>query len=145
MVKTVMAIGVAFGADNGDNSALKVMSAEFSPPSFRHEFCYSVQYEVVNAWWIGFAGGSLGSLASEVSTLYGLRSDPNLVTTDANDFQNAQVSSSLDQFYALKNSALSGAATVGITLGLNRNATTADWMRANAAPSAWVAPWARKP
>jgi murein DD-endopeptidase MepM/ murein hydrolase activator NlpD len=80
---------------------------------------------------------SLGSLASEVSTLYGLRTDPNLVSMDASDFQDAQVSSSLDQLYALKNSALSGAATVGITLGLNRNATTADWMRANAAPSLW--------
>jgi murein DD-endopeptidase MepM/ murein hydrolase activator NlpD len=80
---------------------------------------------------------SLGSLASEVSALYGLKAEPILNSADAHTLQNAQISSSLDQFYALKTSALSGAATVGITLGLNRNATTADWLRANAAPNLW--------
>ncbi len=80
---------------------------------------------------------SLGSLASEVSALYGLKSDSSLVISDPKDFKEAQISSSLDQFYALKNSALTGATTVGITLGLNRNVTTADWMRANAAPNLW--------
>lgn len=80
---------------------------------------------------------SLGSLASEVSALYGLKSEPILTTADSKNFQEAQVTSSLDQFYALKNSALTGAATVGITLGLNKNVTTADWMRANAAPNLW--------
>lgn len=80
---------------------------------------------------------SLGSLAREVSALYGLKSDPRFISPNAQAFQDAEVSSSLDQFYALKNSALSGAATVGITLGLNRNLTTDDWMRANAAPNLW--------
>jgi murein DD-endopeptidase MepM/ murein hydrolase activator NlpD len=47
------------------------------------------------------------------------------------------VHSSIDQFYALKNSALSGAATNGISLGLTRNVTTADWVLANAAPDIW--------
>lgn len=80
---------------------------------------------------------SLGSLASEVSALYGLKSDSTLVVSDPRDFREAQVSSSLDQLYALKDSALSGATMVGLTLGMNRNVTTADWMRANAAPSLW--------
>jgi murein DD-endopeptidase MepM/ murein hydrolase activator NlpD len=80
---------------------------------------------------------SLGSLASEVSSLYGLKADPILSGPETKMLKDAQVVSSLDQFYALKNSALSGAATVGITLGLNRNATTADWLRANAAPNLW--------
>ena len=80
---------------------------------------------------------SLGSLASEVSALYGLKAEPILLTIDEKNYQDAQVSSSLDQFYALKNSALTGAATVGITLGLNRNVTMADWIRANAAPNLW--------
>lgn len=79
---------------------------------------------------------SLGSLASEVSALYGLKSDPGLVTTTNGDLQEAQVHSSLDQLYALKNTALTGAATVGISLGL-KNATTADWIRANSAPNLW--------
>ena len=80
---------------------------------------------------------SLGSLASEVSSLYGLKADPILTGPDSKMLKDAQVVSSLDQFYALKNSALTGATTVGITLGLNRNATTADWLRANAAPNLW--------
>ena len=81
---------------------------------------------------------SLGSLASEVSALYGLKSEPNLVTTSSSEeIRAAEVSSSLDQLYALKTTALSGAATVGITLGLGKNVTTADWLRASAAPNLW--------
>jgi murein DD-endopeptidase MepM/ murein hydrolase activator NlpD len=80
---------------------------------------------------------SLGSIASEVSALYGLKSQPTLVTASQEDIQEAEVTSSLDQLSALRNSALSGAATVGITLGLTRNATTADWFRANSAPNLW--------
>jgi murein DD-endopeptidase MepM/ murein hydrolase activator NlpD len=79
---------------------------------------------------------SLGSLANEVSSLYGLKTDPILTpTTDA--LQDAQVSSSLDRLYTLKDTALSGAAATGISLGLTRDATTADWLRANSAPSLW--------
>jgi len=80
---------------------------------------------------------SLGSLASEVSSLYGLKSEPILATVAAQEGQDAQVSSSMDQFYALKTSALSGAAMTGISLGLTRNVTTADWLRANSAPNLW--------
>jgi murein DD-endopeptidase MepM/ murein hydrolase activator NlpD len=80
---------------------------------------------------------SLGSLASEVSALYGLKSDPVLMNTSTEQIGDAQVHSSLDQLYALKHTALSGAATVGISLGLTKNATTADWVRANAAPNLW--------
>jgi len=80
---------------------------------------------------------SLGSLASEVSALYGLKSDPMLAGAGEQNFQSAQVSSSLDQLYALKSSALSGAATVGISMGFTRATTTADWARLNAAPNLW--------
>src|SRR5437016_1347624 len=80
---------------------------------------------------------SLGSLASEVSTLYGLKADPTLVTASTGNLQDAQVTSSLDQLYALRTSALSGATMTGISLGLTRNATTADWLRANSAPNLW--------
>jgi murein DD-endopeptidase MepM/ murein hydrolase activator NlpD len=80
---------------------------------------------------------SLGSIASEVSALYGLKSQPTLVTATAEKIQDADVSSSLDQLHALRSSALSGATMVGITLGLTRNATTADWIRANSAPNLW--------
>ncbi|MGC1371422.1 MAG: M23 family metallopeptidase [Candidatus Sulfotelmatobacter sp.] len=80
---------------------------------------------------------SLGSIASEVSALYGLKAQPTLVTASQQDIQDAEVTSSLDQLTALRNSALTGAASVGISLGLTRNATTADWYRANSAPNLW--------
>jgi murein DD-endopeptidase MepM/ murein hydrolase activator NlpD len=80
---------------------------------------------------------SLGSIASEVSALYGLKSQPALVTASQQKIQDAEVSSSLDQLGALRTSALTGAATVGISLGITRNATTADWARANSAPNLW--------
>ena len=80
---------------------------------------------------------SLGSLASEVSALYGLKSDPVLMNTSTVQIEDAQVTSSMDQLYALKHTAMSGAATVGISLGLTRNSTTADWVRANSAPNLW--------
>jgi murein DD-endopeptidase MepM/ murein hydrolase activator NlpD len=80
---------------------------------------------------------SLGSLASEVSALYGLKSDHPLVVASTPQIQKSQVDSSLDQLYALKNSALTGAASVGISMGLTRNSTTADWIRANSAPNLW--------
>ena len=79
---------------------------------------------------------SLGSLASEVSTLYGLKAEPTLNASN-DTLQDAQVVSSLDQLYVLKTTALSGAASTGISLGLTRNVTTADWLRANSAPNLW--------
>ena len=75
---------------------------------------------------------SLGSLASEVSTLYGLKTDP----LSASQFGDQQFTSSLDQFHALRISAMSGAATLGIEFG-ERNVTTADWMRLASAPNLW--------
>jgi murein DD-endopeptidase MepM/ murein hydrolase activator NlpD len=79
---------------------------------------------------------SLGSLAGEVSALYGLKTN-RILKSDSSDLSADQVSSSLDQLYALRSSALSGAATVGIELGGGRPATTADWLRMAAAPTMW--------
>jgi murein DD-endopeptidase MepM/ murein hydrolase activator NlpD len=80
---------------------------------------------------------SLGSIAGEVSALYGLKAEPTLVTETSDQIQDADVSSSLDQLHALRTSALSGATMVGLTMGLTRNATTADWIKANSAPNLW--------
>jgi murein DD-endopeptidase MepM/ murein hydrolase activator NlpD len=80
---------------------------------------------------------SLGSIAGEVSALYGLKAEPTLVTASADQIQDAEVSSSLDQLHALRMSALTGATMVGLTMGLTKNATTADWIKANAAPNLW--------
>ncbi len=80
---------------------------------------------------------SLGSIAGEVSALYGLKAQPTLVTVTAQQIEDADVSGSLDQLHALRTSALTGATMVGLTMGLTRNATTADWFRANSAPNLW--------
>jgi murein DD-endopeptidase MepM/ murein hydrolase activator NlpD len=79
---------------------------------------------------------SLGSIAGEVSALYGLKSQP-MVTAASEHIQNSEVDSSLDQLHALRMSALSGATAAGLTMGLTRNASTADWIRANSIPNLW--------
>lgn len=79
---------------------------------------------------------SLGSLAGEVSSLYGLKTDP-ILREENERARNTQVTRSLDQFYALKTTALSGAASNGISLGLIRNVTMADWVSANSSPDIW--------
>src|ERR1700751_434601 len=80
---------------------------------------------------------SLGSIAGEVSALYGLKAEPTLVSETSDQIQDVQVSSSLDQLHALRTSALTGATMVGLTMGLTRNVTTADWIKANSAPNLW--------
>lgn len=72
---------------------------------------------------------SLSSLAGEVSALYGLKPDPAFQQDDA-------ASASIEQLYALKNTAMSGAATIGIGMDMGPG-TTADWARLAAAPSLW--------
>ena len=80
---------------------------------------------------------SLGSIAGEVSALYGLKSEPTLVTASTEQIHDEDVDSSLNQLHALRTSALTGATMVGLTMGLTRNATTADWFKANSAPNLW--------
>lgn len=80
---------------------------------------------------------SLGSIASEVSALYGLKSEPTLVSASTDQIRDVEITSSLDQLHALRTSALTGATMVGLTMGLTRNATTADWIKANSAPNLW--------
>jgi len=73
---------------------------------------------------------SLSSLAGEVSSLYGLKPDPAFEDDDP-------ASASLQQFYALRNTAMTGAASVGIGMGDVRDTSTRDWMRLAAAPTLW--------
>jgi len=80
---------------------------------------------------------SLGSLASEVSALYGFKAEPMLLKKDAEGEEtDVSVQGSLDQFYALRRTAMSGAATIGIGMGV-RQATVSDWMALAAAPTLW--------
>ena len=66
---------------------------------------------------------SLGSLANEVSSLYGLKPDPVLMAPSSDRVQTEQVNSSIDRLATLRTTALSGATTAGLTLGLTRNVT----------------------
>jgi murein DD-endopeptidase MepM/ murein hydrolase activator NlpD len=78
---------------------------------------------------------SLSSLASEVSALYGLKSQP-LASPDGPQGE-IQFTASLDRFYALKHTALSGAAGMAISLGFNRSMSVDDWVSLAESPSLW--------
>ncbi|MFB3813570.1 MAG: M23 family metallopeptidase [Terriglobales bacterium] len=79
---------------------------------------------------------SLGSLANEVSTLYGLKASP-LLTASTGNFTEQQVTYSLDQLQALKRTALNGGATLGLSMRFGRSTTVADWLRLAQAPTLW--------
>jgi murein DD-endopeptidase MepM/ murein hydrolase activator NlpD len=74
---------------------------------------------------------ALSSLAGEVSSLYGLKPDPAFADDDP-------ASASIQQFYALRMTAMNGAASVGISsMSELHDATTRDWLRLAAAPTLW--------
>jgi murein DD-endopeptidase MepM/ murein hydrolase activator NlpD len=79
---------------------------------------------------------SLGSLASEVSMIYGLKSEPVITPADA-DMTEKQVAQSLDQLDLLKRTALRGGALIGLSTSTNHTATAVDWLNMAAAPSLW--------
>jgi murein DD-endopeptidase MepM/ murein hydrolase activator NlpD len=73
---------------------------------------------------------SLSSLASEVSSLYGLKPDPAFQDDDP-------ASASWQQLDALRSSAMNGTASVGISMGEGRDTSLREWMRLAAAPTLW--------
>jgi murein DD-endopeptidase MepM/ murein hydrolase activator NlpD len=79
---------------------------------------------------------SLGSLAGEVSAIYGLKTNPRLLPTNDN-VQAEQYKASLETLYALRSSALNGVAAAGLADGVQRLASLSDWTRAAEAPSLW--------
>ena len=80
---------------------------------------------------------SLGSLANEVSLIYGLKPNPKLMAETDKPMQPEQVKYTIDQLYALRTSALTGTATTALGLGLTHEATLSQWARAAAAPTLW--------
>jgi murein DD-endopeptidase MepM/ murein hydrolase activator NlpD len=73
---------------------------------------------------------ALSSLAGEVSSLYGLRPDPAFENDDP-------AAASMQQFYALRNTAMTGAASIGIGMGETHDVSIRDWMRLASAPTLW--------
>ncbi|MGC1870058.1 MAG: M23 family metallopeptidase [Acidobacteriaceae bacterium] len=88
---------------------------------------------------------SLGSLASEVSMLYGLRQSKLGVvkvprttgTTNSILAENDTYKNSLDRLSALRETALSGVATQALTSGLGPTSTLTDWVNLANAPTLW--------
>jgi murein DD-endopeptidase MepM/ murein hydrolase activator NlpD len=79
---------------------------------------------------------SLGSLASEITTIYGLKPDP-VTDQPATKFTAEQVAHSLTQLSALRISAMAGVATINVAMGSRRRLTMADWVRMAEAPTLW--------
>jgi len=82
---------------------------------------------------------SLGSLAGEVSALYGLKNEAELAPAAASDANAQRFHRSFDQLAILKSSAMSGVASMGIAASYDHFGTlsTSDWERLAAAPSLW--------
>lgn len=81
---------------------------------------------------------SLGSLASEVSALYGLKNDTE-VHAAPDEANSDHVARSIDQLSILKDTAISGVAGAAISASYNHSGslTMSDWERLAAAPSLW--------
>jgi septal ring factor EnvC (AmiA/AmiB activator) len=80
---------------------------------------------------------SLGSLANEVSVIYGLKPNAKLMKATEGPVQADEVKYSMDQLYALRSTALTGAATAGLNLGMTHNTSLAEWVNAATAPTLW--------
>jgi murein DD-endopeptidase MepM/ murein hydrolase activator NlpD len=80
---------------------------------------------------------SLGSLASEVSSLYGLKSQPFVSDAANGEVTQEQFTSSLDQLNTLKRTALAGGIGLGMNMSHTGRLSTSDWMRLSQAPSIW--------
>ena len=83
---------------------------------------------------------SLGSLANEVSVIYGLKPNAKLLKATEGPEGSVKpetVKYSMDQLYELRTTALSGAATAALGLGMTHNATLSEWASATSAPTLW--------
>jgi murein DD-endopeptidase MepM/ murein hydrolase activator NlpD len=77
---------------------------------------------------------SLGSIANEVSVIYGLK--PNAKLLDQ-PLKPEQVTDAINGLYALRSSAMTGATTAGLGMGTTRQASLSDWVAATTAPTLW--------
>ncbi|MGB8885428.1 MAG: M23 family metallopeptidase [Candidatus Korobacteraceae bacterium] len=80
---------------------------------------------------------SLGSIANDVSVIYGLKPNRKLMNAVEGPEKPEEVTYSINQLYALRNSAMTGAATAGLGIGLTHEASLSDWVDATSAPTLW--------
>jgi murein DD-endopeptidase MepM/ murein hydrolase activator NlpD len=80
---------------------------------------------------------SLGSIANEVSVIYGLKPNPKFLTENDKPLDQKEVADAIDGLYALRESALTGATAAGLGMGMNQKASLSDWVVATTAPTLW--------
>jgi len=80
---------------------------------------------------------SLGSIANEVSVIYGLKPNQKFLSESDKPLKPAEVAEAINSLYALRSSALMGATSAGLNMGLNRRASLSDWIAATTAPTLW--------
>jgi len=80
---------------------------------------------------------SLGSIANEVSVIYGLKPNSKLLTEPDKPLKPEEVADAINSLYALRSSAITGATAAGLNVGLNRRASLSDWIAATTAPTLW--------
>jgi murein DD-endopeptidase MepM/ murein hydrolase activator NlpD len=79
---------------------------------------------------------SLGSIASEVSFIYGLKSDSKLVQAAQLEIRQEEYRASLDRLYALRSTAVNGTTSAGLQVD-SRATILNDWFRAARTPTLW--------
>ncbi len=62
---------------------------------------------------------SLGSIANEVSVIYGLKPNQKLLAESDKPMKPEQVADAINGLYALRTSALTGATAAGLGMGMN--------------------------
>jgi murein DD-endopeptidase MepM/ murein hydrolase activator NlpD len=80
---------------------------------------------------------SLGSIANEVSVIYGLKPNAKLLAQNDQPLKPEQVTDAINGLYALRSSAMTGATTAGLGMGATRQASLSDWVAATTAPTLW--------
>jgi len=80
---------------------------------------------------------SLGSIANEVSVIYGLKPNQKLLAEPGKPLKPEQVADAINSLYALRTSAISGATTAGLSAGMTQRASLSDWIAATTAPTLW--------
>jgi murein DD-endopeptidase MepM/ murein hydrolase activator NlpD len=130
----------------GSYSRMLLKTAKFNQVRQEHEALRRDYKNLENvAKQKDIQAASLGLLASEVTHFYGLRQGADAKSAKAADikapasdeFTEASYIKSLDQLYALRNSAVSGAATQGLRFSLGEAVSTDDWAAVASAPTLW--------
>jgi murein DD-endopeptidase MepM/ murein hydrolase activator NlpD len=80
---------------------------------------------------------SLGSIANEVSILYGLKPNPKFLTENEQSLNQKDVKGAIDSLYALRDSAGTGATAAALGMGVNQKASLSDWVALATAPTLW--------